>query len=98
MKNKSNIPSTIHYLNNILSKSQFSRGTNKLFDGLIIPPGFCVNKNHPNSNIKIQCSNSECIDANLYLKLIKLAEKHNTTPKKKSKKKRTKNTRKIQEK
>ena len=50
MKNKSKTPSTIHYLNNILNKSQFSGKANKLFDGLIIPPGFCVNNSNSNTN------------------------------------------------
>ena len=91
MKNKSKIPSTIHSLNNILSKSQFSGETNKLFDGLIIPPGFCISKIQPNSNIKILCNDeSEYLDDKIYSKLIKLAEKHNTTPKNKRKKRRTK--------
>ena len=94
MKNKSNIPPTIHYLNNILSKSQFSGGTNKLFDGLVIPPGFSVNKIQPSSNNKLQCDN-ECIDDKIYLNLIKLAGEHNTTPKKKKEKKKKKNTRKV---
>ena len=86
MKNKSKLPSTIHYLTNILNKSQFSEGTNKLFDGLIIPLGFYVNKIQPNSNIETFCnSKGECIDDKVYSNLIKLAEKHNTTPKRKEK-------------
>ena len=49
---------------------------------ILIEKHYVINKN-------------ECIDEKLYLKLIKLAEKHNHTPKKKGKTKNIRNTKKI---
>ena len=79
MKDKLNkLPHTLHNLNNIFDKSgKFSHLKNKLFDNLVIPPGFCVNVNLPNSHIPYYLNNcNNCIDNELYLNLIKLVQEN----------------------
>lgn len=65
--------STFHTINDLLANSEkFSHLQNKLFDGLIPPPGFYARKIEPT---KIQINNNcdECLDEEIYSKLLDIA-------------------------
>jgi hypothetical protein len=81
MKNKSEqLPHNLHHLNIILSEcDDYKQYSNKLFDNLIIPPGFCVKKNKKNiKNIKNIKNNflhhNKYINDKLHSNLLKLVE------------------------
>jgi hypothetical protein len=76
------LPHTLHYLNDVLRKSEkFTNITNKLFDDLVIPPGLCVNKNKSKPNLIDHSNCKECVQKDLYSNLIKLVQENNAKQK-----------------
>ena len=82
--------STFHTINDLLANSEkFSHLQNKLFDGLIPPPGFYARKIVP-TKILINNNCDECLNEEIYSKLLDIASINSDKSDKKDKDKNVK--------